>query len=436
MQTVLVLKDIVRRFPDVAAPYGGTIQALPLTDLESDEAAAAYLWLRAEMVVQGVVDPEAAEPVRRLPARCRCLCGCCAGVVAREVLVCVQTPYVLEDFAARWDSLAVVTKTELMFATARVALCRAPMTLPVLRKVLLRGLQDSELAVADAARMVHGAFDAGPGVARHMLSGSFQVPPVAEDGGEMLHEELVKEFNSLAVIHERPARSFVDPAAHKLRVVPQAEGQGESNGGVWEHAEGDAMEESQEAQLLDVGGAGGGAGGAASGAAAGLLGTPDTGHDLLAGLDGLGSESVPQAVGGDDGEVAFDASAVTNKAAFSEAWARLEATCQSPARVSLPLTGESAMALMTQQPRPFSGIHTELESHHIKVGALPAALAADVVCSHGDTCVHCKVVLSSCGCRCLPKGQRVAFCLPSKWAVARRCTCSTSWLRVPGRIRS
>lgn len=64
VQTVLVLKDIIRRFPDVAAPYGGTIQALPLTDLESDEAAAAYLWLRAEMVMQGVADPDGAEPVR------------------------------------------------------------------------------------------------------------------------------------------------------------------------------------------------------------------------------------------------------------------------------------------------------------------------------------------------------------------------------------
>lgn len=64
VQTVLVLKDIVRRFPDVAAPYGATIQALPLADLESAEAAAAYLWLRAEMVVQGVADPADAEPVR------------------------------------------------------------------------------------------------------------------------------------------------------------------------------------------------------------------------------------------------------------------------------------------------------------------------------------------------------------------------------------
>jgi hypothetical protein len=63
MQTVLVLKDIVRRFPDVAAPYAGTLLALPVSDLEP-EAVPAYLWLRGEMVGQGVKEPEGCEPVR------------------------------------------------------------------------------------------------------------------------------------------------------------------------------------------------------------------------------------------------------------------------------------------------------------------------------------------------------------------------------------
>lgn len=267
----------------------------------------------------------------------------------------------------RWDTLAAVTKVELMFATARVALCRAPMTLPVLRKVLVRGLQDLEAAVADAARMVHGAFAAGPSIARHMLSGSFQVPPAAEDAGETLHHELMSEFNSLAVIYERPARSFVDPAAHTLRVVPADEAPDARDSGAWEHAEGDVMEESHEAQLLDVGGPeGAGTSGGGSGAAAGPGGGGD---DFLAGLDGLGGAAAPQVAGAAArNPMAFDAAAVTNKGAFSEAWARLEAHTPSPVRVALPLNSESAMALMTQQPRPFSGMHAALEPHNIKVG--------------------------------------------------------------------
>jgi hypothetical protein len=62
MQTVLVLKDIVRRYPDVAAPYAGTLLSLPVSDLEP-EAVPAYLWLRGEMVYQGVQEPDGCEPV-------------------------------------------------------------------------------------------------------------------------------------------------------------------------------------------------------------------------------------------------------------------------------------------------------------------------------------------------------------------------------------
>lgn len=77
MQTVLVLKDIVRRFPDVVAPYSGTLLALPVCDLEP-EAVPAYLWLRGEMVGQGVQEPEGCEPVR---ASSHCMCaGVCLVV--------------------------------------------------------------------------------------------------------------------------------------------------------------------------------------------------------------------------------------------------------------------------------------------------------------------------------------------------------------------
>lgn len=69
MQTVLVLKDIVRKFPDVAAPYAGTLLSLPASDLEP-EAVPAYLWLRGEMVGQGVQEPEGCEPVSILRYIC------------------------------------------------------------------------------------------------------------------------------------------------------------------------------------------------------------------------------------------------------------------------------------------------------------------------------------------------------------------------------
>ena len=75
MQTVLVLKDIIRRYPDVTAPYAATLQALPVSDLQTDEAAAAFFWIRAEMVVQGVPEADGVEPVRARTALLDCSAG-------------------------------------------------------------------------------------------------------------------------------------------------------------------------------------------------------------------------------------------------------------------------------------------------------------------------------------------------------------------------
>jgi hypothetical protein len=64
VQTVLVLKDIIRRYPDVVTAYAATLQTLPVSDLQTSEAAAAYCWIRAEMASQGIPDTEGVEPVR------------------------------------------------------------------------------------------------------------------------------------------------------------------------------------------------------------------------------------------------------------------------------------------------------------------------------------------------------------------------------------
>ena len=58
-----MLKDILRRFPDAAAPYAPTLQALPAADLQTDEAAAAYFWLRAQLACSGLEEGEGVEPV-------------------------------------------------------------------------------------------------------------------------------------------------------------------------------------------------------------------------------------------------------------------------------------------------------------------------------------------------------------------------------------
>jgi hypothetical protein len=64
LQTVLVLKDILRRFPDAAAPYANTLQTLPVAELQTNEAVAAYFWIRAQLTCMGILEEEGVEPVR------------------------------------------------------------------------------------------------------------------------------------------------------------------------------------------------------------------------------------------------------------------------------------------------------------------------------------------------------------------------------------
>jgi hypothetical protein len=64
LQTVLVLKDVLRRFPDAAAPYANTLQTLPVADLQTNEAVAAYFWIRAQLTCMGILEEEGVEPVR------------------------------------------------------------------------------------------------------------------------------------------------------------------------------------------------------------------------------------------------------------------------------------------------------------------------------------------------------------------------------------
>lgn len=268
------------------------------------------------------------------------------------VAVWLQAAYVFEEFAEKWDTLSVLTKTELLFATARLALIRAPTTLPVLKKVLVLGLRDGALGVADAARFIQAAFATSLDAASALLdTAASTAPPVAGDTTEANLKELMQEFNTLAVVYSQPARTFVDRSALVLRTVPPAVA-AEGEGSAEDVAEGDFMEDSAEAQLLDLGPSDNGEAEPAGSTSF------DTGLDDLMGLGGGGSS------GTTPGAPEFDPAAEMSKDAFAAAWAALEGSSQE---VRLPLTGEKPVALLTQEPRPLCGLHGALADANVKV---------------------------------------------------------------------
>ena len=302
----------------------------------------------------------------------------------------MQAAYVFEDFAEKWADLPCLSKSELLYATARVALVHAPMALPVLRKVLFLGLKDNDLGVLDAARLVYSAFQAGLDTAKGLLTCATTAQPAADSSTDTVLAELTREFNTLAVIYEQPARTFVDATAHKLRDIPVA-APDDAAGDDADVAEGDFMEESAEAQLLDLSfgedesdaGAAVSASGArdASGAGDAAFAHDDFFGDLGGASNGSSTQgaaagtqadaaaggsmrhtmqpqSAEQASGG------LEAEPTIGKDAFAEEWAALEGASQ---RIELGLPGDKVMALMTQEPRPFSGVHAAVAGEHVKV---------------------------------------------------------------------
>jgi hypothetical protein len=431
VQTVLVLKDILRRFPDVAAPYAATLQTLPHADLQTDEAAAAFFWIRAEMAAQGVPDAEGVEPARtflcyaasmplQIASRAlrpvaqlsvahwrsvehhactRCPCSQCHKFNVRNELQdgCGQAAYVFEEFADKWADLPCLSKVELLFATARVALVAAPLTAPVLKKVLFLGLKDGDLGVLDAARVIHAAFAAGIEQARALLTSAAAAAPAADDHTGAVLAELSKEFNTLAVVYERPARTFVDRSAHALRPVPAVMAEGPVDTGDSDVAEGDFMEESAEAQLLDLSfgddesmADGSTAGTASASGAAADAGAGAGGMDAFDALSGLGGGAPAPAPAGsasdltgfdqlgsgadnggldelgsvaDSSYPGLDPDAEISKDAFAAEWAELAGASED---VKLALPWDKPMALMTQEPRPFAALHAAVAGDHLK----------------------------------------------------------------------
>ena len=313
-----------------------------------------------------------------------------------------------EEFSDKWAELPALSKVELCFATARVALVAAPMTIPVLKRILFLGLTDSDLTVVDAARLVHNAFGAGVDTARALVSAAAGAAPAgaAAASSDARLEELVREFNTLAVLYEQPARTFVDASAYKLRPVPASTDAADGNGGVTspgdgtadgDVAEGDFMDESAEAQLLDLNFGGDDDVPAANGAASssepaatsfGSGADADFFGDLGGGtVDGATSSAAPAhgssalddlgffgasatsshtanaAAPDSAAQLGFDPDAAISKEQFQAEWAALEGTS---ATSSIALPGDKAMALMTQQPAPFAGVHAAVADDNIK----------------------------------------------------------------------
>lgn len=351
-EVVIMVRNMLRKFPDVAAPFAPALQQVQLSCLQTEEARAAYLWIRSHLDSLLLPEDEGAQP----------------------------TPYVLEEMADRWSKLSHVEKGELLWATPRVAFVRAPATVPVLRKVLFEALRDSDTMIADYARLVMHTLHRGLDTAQALLAPPLQATRLQDGKPEHLLEELISEFNTLAVVFEKPSRMFVDPKAYPHREVLPHQSSGRVDAG---HFAAPGGGDDADALLLDL-----------DGPVEDISRGPSdaefahtsfaSGHDLMSDFDQLGV-AAPAALAG-----IFDPDATMDKATFQAAWMALP----NAAYLTMPLTHAQLQALHSAQPKPFAGLHHALAESHIKIfaeGGSRAFLFARTIAQQQPAFLECQI---------------------------------------------
>lgn len=247
-ETLIVAKDLLRRFPERAFDILEAAAAIPPNSITEPAARAALVWMLGEF---GHVIPSAPYSLEPM----------------------------LDDFA---DEASPEVRLELLAAATKLFLKRPPECQAMLGRVLAAGCEDEHMDVHDRALMYyrllqHSATDASGVIAAPKDA----VVEFASGQSQAAKDAIFEEFNSLSVIYNKPAAAFVtsDPADQFGAGGEAGPDEGAMGGGA---AEQSAFADNN---LLDLDADyGDDAGGTPSGAGAGG-GTAYDPIDLLGGFD-------------------------------------------------------------------------------------------------------------------------------------------------------
>eukprot|EP00624_Nannochloropsis_granulata_P006951 evm.model.NODE_5579_length_11332_cov_19.341246.5 len=188
-ETILVMKDLLRRYPERKAEVLPSLQLCLRRVDDEPEAQAALIWMVGEYGGEGFP----------------------------------QAPYLLEPLVDGYAGLASATlKLNLLTATMKLFLKRPPETQSMLGRLLVAATNDlSSQDVHDRALLYYRLLATDVQAARRVVLGGEEgsdegravVVGVFAEERDMtnLREKLFGEFNSLAVVYGKPSAQFVSP---------------------------------------------------------------------------------------------------------------------------------------------------------------------------------------------------------------------------------
>eukprot|EP00240_Pyramimonas_obovata_P000618 CAMPEP_0118943262 /NCGR_PEP_ID=MMETSP1169-20130426/37958_1 /TAXON_ID=36882 /ORGANISM="Pyramimonas obovata, Strain CCMP722" /LENGTH=566 /DNA_ID=CAMNT_0006888471 /DNA_START=40 /DNA_END=1737 /DNA_ORIENTATION=+ len=174
-ETLIILKDLLRRHPKHTMDITAALDQVDVMSVEEPAAKAAYIWMVGEL---GTLDPYLLEPL-------------------------------VEGFSQEESS---EVKLEMITACAKLFFKRPPECQRLLGKVLEAGVADSQQDVHDRALLYYRLLQYDVKEARRVIVckrgdalGSF-----AETHNSDLLDRLFDEFNTLAVLYQKPSFTFTD----------------------------------------------------------------------------------------------------------------------------------------------------------------------------------------------------------------------------------
>ena len=206
-ETVIAMKDLMRKYPDVLVEEVMEVIPACLATIEEPEARVAVLWM--------------------------------LGEVGHEL---EEGPYILEPLIDNWEELTHAVRLELMSCTMKMFFRRPPECQKMLGKLLKQALEDpSNVDVHDRAMLYYRLLEYDIEDAQRVVLGQKEtITNFVEDTETELKDQIFEEFNSLSVIYQKPAAKFVS-AKHL----------GDAAGGASYESEGESSAEDEEDDHLE-----------------------------------------------------------------------------------------------------------------------------------------------------------------------------------------
>ncbi|EFJ51657.1 hypothetical protein VOLCADRAFT_56821 [Volvox carteri f. nagariensis] len=197
-EALVQLKDVLRRYPDVAHVCVGSLGDLAVHGNISEPAArAAFVWILGQF----------------------------GGLVQ-------DAPYLLEPFVDGFASEDPSVRLAVLTAAVQLFFRRPAEVKPILGTALSAGIADSHADVRDRALMYYRLLRTDAAAAERVVAPPLLVVPwFSEALSPEAKEAIFAEFNTLSVVFQQPAAAFIERQPyHSLEAEPEPPSQAPTTG--------------------------------------------------------------------------------------------------------------------------------------------------------------------------------------------------------------